>query len=42
MSGPKNGRHAQTLDVSRLSSGVYFLRLRSEGTIKTQKLTIVR
>jgi surface protein len=42
VSEKKEGRHEQTLDVSTLSSGVYFLRLRSEGTIKTQKLTIVR
>jgi glycosidase len=36
------GRHAQTLDLSGLSSGTYFLRLRAGGVVRTQKLTIVR
>jgi hypothetical protein len=38
----KEGRHTQRLDVRDLPSGVYFLRLRAGGTVKTQKLTIVR
>ncbi|PQJ35344.1 hypothetical protein BSZ35_12685 [Salinibacter sp. 10B] len=38
----KEGRHEQTLDVSSLSSGVYFLRLRAGGETRTQKLTVVR
>jgi hypothetical protein len=42
VSEQKEGRHERMLDVSGLSNGVYFLRLRSGGTIKTQKLTIVR
>jgi hypothetical protein len=38
----QEGRHKQRVNVSGLPSGVYFLRLRSEGTTETQKLTIVR
>lgn len=38
----QSGRHEQRVDLSGLSSGVYFLRLQAEGTTKTQKLTIVR
>lgn len=36
------GRKRRTLDVSGLSSGVYFLRLRGDEAIQTQKLTVVR
>jgi hypothetical protein len=36
------GRHKHTLSVSDLSSGVYFLRLRTESSVKTTKLTVVR
>jgi hypothetical protein len=36
------GRHKQTLDVTGLSSGVYFLRLRAGGQTKTRKMTVVR
>jgi hypothetical protein len=42
VSDQKEGRHKQRLDVGGLSSGVYFLRLQSEGTVRTQKLTVVR
>jgi hypothetical protein len=36
------GRRERTLDVDSLPSGVYFLRLRSNGQTRTQKLTVVR
>jgi len=36
------GRHKRTLSVSDLSSGVYFIRLRTESSVKTTKLTVVR
>jgi len=42
VAGEKEGRHKQRLDVSGLSSGVYFLRLRAAGTVKTQRLTVVQ
>jgi hypothetical protein len=38
----QKGRREQTIDVSGLSSGVYFLRLRTAGTTHTQKITVVR
>ena len=38
----QEGRHMQRVDLSKLPSGVYFLRLASEGTARTQKLTVVR
>lgn len=37
-----SGRHEQVVDVSRLASGAYFLRLTSDGDTKVKKLTIVR
>jgi len=40
--GEREGRHKRQLDVSRLASGVYFLRLQADGKTRTQKLTIVR
>lgn len=41
--GPKPaGRHTTTLETSRLSSGVYFGRLRVEDQTKTLKITVVR
>jgi hypothetical protein len=40
--GIESGRQSQTVEVSDLSPGVYFLRLRAAGTITTQKLTVVR
>jgi hypothetical protein len=40
--GKQEGRQARQLDVSGLPSGVYFLRLRAEGTVKTQRLTVVQ
>ncbi|MFB6232130.1 MAG: T9SS type A sorting domain-containing protein [Salinibacter sp.] len=40
--GEREGRHKRQLDVSRLASGVYFLRLQAEGQTRTQKLTVVR
>ena len=36
------GRHEVQLSTGGLSSGVYFLRLRAGGTIKTRKLTVVQ
>jgi hypothetical protein len=38
----ESGRQTQTLAVSDLSPGVYFLRLRAAGTTTTEKLTVVR
>jgi hypothetical protein len=40
--GEREGRYKRQLDISRLASGVYFLRLQSEGETRTQKLTVVR
>jgi len=40
--GIESGRQTQTVEVSDLSPGVYFLRLRAGGTTTTQKLTVVR
>ena len=36
------GRQQLQFNVSGLSSGVYFLRLRTDATVKTRRLTIVR
>jgi hypothetical protein len=36
------GRHQIRLDASRLSSGVYVVRLTSDGSTATHKLTVVR
>jgi hypothetical protein len=36
------GRHEQRLEVSRLPSGVYFLRLAAGGQMVTRKLTVVQ
>ncbi len=38
----KEGRHEETIDVSGLSSGTYFLQLQAEGQAKTQQLTVTR
>lgn len=38
----QEGRHERQLDVSGLSSSVYFLRLRAGGQTRTQKLTVVQ
>ena len=38
----QEGRHQRALDGGGLPSGVYFLRLRAGGEIRTQKLTIAR
>ncbi|MFB6272222.1 MAG: FG-GAP-like repeat-containing protein [Salinibacter sp.] len=40
--GKLEGRQKMQVDVSRLASGVYFLRLMSEGETRTKKLTVVR
>jgi hypothetical protein len=40
--GEKQGRHEARLDVDGLSSGVYFLRLQTDGATRTRKLTVVR
>ena len=42
VSGEQEGRHQRTLDVGALPSGVYFLRLRAGGEMRTQKLTVVQ
>ena len=37
------GRTEQVLDVSRLTSGTYFLRMQTEaGPVDTQRITVVR
>jgi hypothetical protein len=36
------GRYEQTVDLSGLSSGAYFLRMRAGNTTRTQRLTVVR
>jgi hypothetical protein len=38
----QGGRHRQRLDVSRLPSGMYILRLTAAGRTRTEKFTIVR
>jgi len=38
----QEGRHQRTLGMGSMPGGVYFLRLRAGGEIRTQKLTIVR
>ncbi len=40
--GEQDGRHERPVDVSDLSSGVYFLRFQAGGQTRTQKLTVVR
>lgn len=40
--GRRGGRREAQLDVSDLSSGVYFLRLQSAGHVQTERLTVVR
>lgn len=40
--GEREGRHKQQLNVSRLASGVHFLRLQTENATKTQRLTVVQ
>ena len=36
------GRTEQPIDVSRLASGTYFLRMQTKGHTETQRLTVVR
>jgi hypothetical protein len=36
------GRQTTTVDASRLSSGTYFVRLQSDGTVRTEQITVVR
>jgi len=38
----REGRHEETIDVSGLSSGTYFLRLQAEDTGKSRQVTVVR
>ena len=40
--GQQDGRQQAQFNVSDLSSGVYFLRLRAEGTRRTERLTVVQ
>jgi hypothetical protein len=42
LNGTREGRYKQRVDMSGLPSGTYFLRLRSDGKTRTQKLTVVR
>jgi hypothetical protein len=39
---PRAGRHQAQVDVSDLSSGVYFLRLAAGGQVHTERVTVVR
>ena len=40
--GEREGRQSMQVDVSTFPSGVYFLRLKAEGQMKTQRLTVVK
>lgn len=40
--GEQGGRHRRRVDLSEVSSGTYFLRLRAGGATETRKLTIVK
>ncbi|MFB6232439.1 MAG: choice-of-anchor D domain-containing protein [Salinibacter sp.] len=40
--GTRTGRHETSLDVSGLSSGTYFLRLKTEDALKTRRLTVLQ
>jgi len=40
--GRAEGRTEQTMDVSDLASGTYFLRMQTEGHTETQRITVVR
>jgi hypothetical protein len=40
--GRREGRHEVRLDISNLTSGVYFLRLTAGDATRTQRLTVVR
>jgi hypothetical protein len=40
--GEVEGRQMTQADLSMLSSGVYFLRLRSEGETRTRRITVVQ
>lgn len=40
--GQREGRHEQTLDLSGLPSGTYFLRLRAGEHTRTRKLTVMQ
>jgi hypothetical protein len=42
VSADAEGRTEQPLDVSRLASGTYFLRMQTTGHTETQRLTVVR
>lgn len=38
----QSGRHKERVDMRSLSSGVYFLERHANGTVRTQKMTVVR
>jgi 5-hydroxyisourate hydrolase-like protein (transthyretin family) len=42
LAGEKQGRHEMRIDTSELSSGIYFLRFSTEGTVKTKRLTVIQ
>jgi hypothetical protein len=42
VSADAEGRTEQPLDVSRLASGTYFLRMQTAGHTETQRITVVR
>jgi hypothetical protein len=42
VNGEREGRQSMQVDVSTLPSGVYFLRLKAEGQMKTQRMTVVK
>jgi len=41
-SSREKGRQTKQVDVSDLSSGIYFLRLRAGGTVRTGRFTVVK
>jgi hypothetical protein len=40
--GEREGRQEAALDLSRLASGMYFLRLVTGETVRVEKMTIVK
>jgi hypothetical protein len=42
VNGTQDSRQETQLDASGLSSGVYFLRLETEGRVQTQRVTVVQ
>lgn len=42
VNGKREGRHETSLDVSGLSSGTYFLRMKTENALKMRRLTVLQ